>query len=538
MRPTTLKLAFVLLLLFVTTNRALSQAPSQVSRFHNPILPGFNPDPSITRVDDDFYIATSSFVMFPGIPIYHSKDLVNWELIGHAISNAKDLKFDGLKDEKGIWAPTLRFHKGVYYIFSNCNQCGGNFFVTAQNPRGPWTEPVWLKDAPGVDPSPFWDDDGKSYYLGNEWGFKGARPGQVIIWMQQIDLLKGQLIGEKRVLTSGYANNAAYTEGPHLYKIDGRYLLLVAEGGSGPNHAVTAHHSSSLWGPYTADQINPVLSHRQLGVDYPIQAAGHADLVQTQDGDWWAVCLAERVIHGSVPLARETFLSKVEMQDGTPIFNPGAGSLLQEQERPSLPWSPLGPPSLKTWLQGREIPSDWETIRTSTRQFLQLGDGRLTILLSPETLDDLSGTSNLVRRIKDFHFSFTTSMQFSPMRDGEEAGLTVYRQRDNYISFLKGKSAITVIRKENGKKAVVSSVPYVGYAVCLRVETNDLGLRFSYGQDASHMSPLGLAQSMSFLSENQINRFNGPVVGLYATSNRKPSKANAIFTSLEYVGLP
>ena len=221
-RYSTLKKALILVL---TCLSILAKAQNSPVNFQNPILPGFSPDPSICRVGDDYYLATSSFVWYPGIPVYHSKDLVNWKLIGHGISRPSQLDFSRMKDKNGIWAVTIRHHNGLFYLITTCNDCGGNFYITAKNPAGPWSDPVWLKDAPGIDPSLFWDDDGKCYYTGNTWHFKGSWPKQCAIWMQELDLNQKKLVGERKMLTYGHAANAPYTEAPHLYKIDGKYLL-------------------------------------------------------------------------------------------------------------------------------------------------------------------------------------------------------------------------------------------------------------------------------------------------------------------------
>ena len=273
---------------------------TEPTTFNNPILPGYHPDPSITRVGDDYYLVNSTFIWFPGLPIYHSKDLVNWKLIGHALDRPDMVDLTGLADLLGIYAPTIRYHDGLFYIITTCTYCEGNFYITAKDPSGPWSDPIWLKDAPGIDPSLFWDDDGKCYYTGSGPVVKEDWPTQRDIYIQELDLAQKKLVGEPKHLTFGHANNASFTEGPHIYKRNGKYMLMVAEGGTGDAHAMTIHHSDSIYGPYVADYINPVISHRHLGKDYPIQATGHADLVETQNGEWWSVMLGKRPIDGLV----------------------------------------------------------------------------------------------------------------------------------------------------------------------------------------------------------------------------------------------
>ncbi|MDE6532510.1 MAG: glycoside hydrolase family 43 protein [Muribaculaceae bacterium] len=349
----------------MVASMCIAEVPRTVE---NPIIPGFNPDPSICRVGEDYYLVTSSFAFYPGLPIYHSKDLVNWELIGHAIDekNIGGFHFDGLGDNDGIWAPTIRHHDGKFYISSTMWKGGGNFILTSDSPTGPWHGPVWVEGASGIDPTIFWDDDGKSYYIGNRYDFKQSWPGQVGIQIQEIDLeneAKGEvtekktgltfeapvyrLKGDNYILSFGHAMNSRYAEGPHIYKIEGRYYLIMAEGGSGNYHAVTVHCSDSIFGPYVPQQINPVLTHRHLGDGYPVQNIGHADLVQTPRGDWYAVCLGNRYISENglegryCPLGRETWLVEVSLQNGQIVMSPGTGIVGQEVKAPDLPWTPV-----------------------------------------------------------------------------------------------------------------------------------------------------------------------------------------------------
>lgn len=282
MKKKTLQL---LLTVLFTINLGAQEAPST---FKNPILSGFYPDPSICRVGDTYYMVNSTFEWFPGVPVHKSKDLVNWEKIGYCIHRPEQIDYDGnIKNSNGIFAPSIRYHNGTFYMITTMLGGKGNFIVTAKDPAGPWSDPMWIKDAPGIDPSLFWDDDGRCYYTGTgviegdpeEWPGKGG------IWMSEIDPDKGVLIGEKKQLTYGHASNARWAEGPHLFKIDCEYLLLIGEGGTSEFHAVTVFNSKNLWGPYTPNHANLVMTHRHLGFSYPIVQTGHADWGQTQIGE-------------------------------------------------------------------------------------------------------------------------------------------------------------------------------------------------------------------------------------------------------------
>lgn len=506
------------------------------ANFINPILPGFHPDPSICRVEDDYYLVTSSFTWFPGIPIYHSKDLVNWELIGHGITRPDMINMKGLNDNDGIWAVTIRYHNGIFYLITTASKSGGNFYITATNPRGPWSDPVWLKDAPGIDPSLFWDDDGRCYYTGNRWDFEKSWDSQCAVWMQELDLSNGKLIGKPKILTYGHANNATYAEGPHIYKIDGRYMLLMAEGGSGYHHAVTVHHSDSLWGPYIADKTNPVLTHRNLGKNYPIQHVGHADLVQTPNGEWYSVVLGIRNIGGYNPLARETFLCQVAFEDGTPLYNPGHGMVLAEQARPNLPWTPVRQEPARDNFEEENLSSRWYFVRIPQKKFYNLSKDHLTLFLQPEVVDSLVSAAMIIQKIKHHHFTATTKLTFDTEKDNEQAGLIIYRTANSFYSLMKDKSSIVLSKKNLGKKELIERIPYSGQVVFLQVEANGLDVNFSFGKTADKLKAIGGTQSMIVISDNKFNKFNGPGIGMYATSNGKQSNNKAMYDWFEYIG--
>ena len=420
-------LLILLKFLFFFTLSYSQEAPSN---FQNPILPGYHPDPSICRVGEDYYLVNSSFTWFPGLPIYHSKDLVNWEQIGNAVSDPESYNFDGLKDKLGLFAPTIRHHEGTFYIINTCVGCKMNFYITAKDPAGPWSKPNWLKDAPGIDPSLFWDDDGKCYYTGMNGIKEKDWPNQTVVYNQELDLKTGKLVGERHELTYGHANNASYTEGPHLYKINGKYLLLVSEGGTEFNHAMSVHHSDKVNGPYVTDIVNPVLSHRHLGQDFPLYAIGHGDLVETQNGEWWSVMLGKRLNQGITTLARETFLAKVDFEGQTPVFNKGKGRVLFEQKRPDLPWTPVPEVPIVDQFEDEKLAFKWCTVRTPKTSFYELKDGKLKLKVREEVMSDLTNSSLLIQRIVDHDFEASTHLSFKASKQNEQAGLSIYRTNE------------------------------------------------------------------------------------------------------------
>lgn len=519
----------------------LSLAYSQPETYKNPVIPGFHPDPSICRAGDDYYLVTSTFEWFPGIPVFHSRDLVNWNLIGYGITRPDQVELPaGLGDSRGIYAVTIHYHDGMFYLITTCVQCGGNFFLTAKDPSGPWSGPVWLHSR-GIDPSLFWDDDGKCYYVGHA-NISGITdwPDKNGVWMQELDPQQGKLIGPQKQLTHGHASNARWTEGPHLFKIDGIYMLLVAEGGTGFHHAVTVFHSENVWGPYIPCHSNPVLTHRHLGLDFPVHSVGHADLVQTAEGEWWAVSLGKRKYEGYTLLARETFLTPVrfENQEGlpTPVFNPGEGKVPFEHKRPGLPWNPWPSRPVRDHFQGETLALEWNFLRTPLDKWYKLDKGCLGIRLRPEVIDSLVNPSLIAQRIRHHHFYAMTSMDFSGKKDHEEAGLVLYRKSTHHIQLIKRRNELLLIRTENGRSEILDKASWKSKKVVLKVEADGIRARFSFGPDETHLQPVGGVVDLTVLSDEKAGGFNGPYIGMYATSNGNESHEWARFFWFEYAG--
>lgn len=306
----------------------------------NPVLAGFFPDPSVCRVDGDggawFYLVSSTFEYLPGLPVHRSRDLVHWELVGHVLDRPGQADLTGVGDSGGLFAPTIR-HDGDRFLVV-CTVVGGvpgssgNFVVTATDPAGPWSDPVWWQ-VDGIDPSILVDGD-RLWAHGTRLARDPEWDQQTEVWVREVDpstLLPGE---EEHIVWTGAVRGAVWAEGPHLYRREGRYYLLAAEGGTGFDHAVVVARADHPTGPYMGSPANPVLSHRQLGRGSPVTNVGHADLVEHPDGSTWALCLATRPWHGGDRLGRETFLVDVEWQDGWPVFAPGVGRLSSQPPRP------------------------------------------------------------------------------------------------------------------------------------------------------------------------------------------------------------
>lgn len=301
---------------------------------HNPILKGFYPDPSICRVGRDYYLVNSTFSYVPGVPVFHSRNLADWEQIGNVLTRKSQLVLDGATISRGIFAPSIRYHNGLFYMITTNVSYGGNFYVTAKDPAGEWSDPVYLKvpegvDA-GIDPSLYFEGE-KCYYVGQRQKADARFFGDCEVWMQELDLAKGELVGEAYSLYTGAMKDACWVEGPHLYRIGEYYYITCAEMGTSFEHSICVARSRELTGPYENYKCNPLLTHRHLGHGCPIQNIGHGDLVDTSEGDWYLVMLGTRPLNGAAEMGRETFLAKVEWEEGWPVVNPGEGRILWQQ---------------------------------------------------------------------------------------------------------------------------------------------------------------------------------------------------------------
>lgn len=509
--------------------------------FRNPIIPGFHPDPSICRVGEDYYLITSSFEWYPGLPIYHSKDLMNWQQIGHVLTRPSQLAMkEGMKHSSGLWAPTIRYNNGKFYVICTAQQAGGNFYVTADDPRGPWSEPIFLKDAPGIDPSLFFDDDGTCWYTGSINGTKhlDKYKNEDRIYIQRLDLEKGCLVGERKIISTGHAINAPFAEAPHVYKIGKKYMLIVAEGGTWNNHAVTAFMADSVTGPYVPGIANPVLTHRHLGKDIDITTIGHADLVQTQDGKWWSVMLGVRPLDGYNMLGRETFLTPVEFQNGWPVFNPGVGRVLALEKATGLTPHPFPAIPVRDDFDEKNLNVCWNFLRTPFTKWYKLDDGELIMDLRPERVEDLTNPSLIARRIQHFDFTATAMMNFSSKKENEEAGIIVMQNGLNHYRLVKqcksGKDSLYLVKVDKGNKQIVAAMPWKNKKVCLHLVAEGKVYRFYIGADKNNLVRIGNDQDATINSTNHAGGFIGPFVGMYASSNGNKSHNKVAFDYFDY----
>lgn len=515
--------------------------PEPVSRsFLNPILPGFYPDPSICRAGEDYYLVTSSFAYFPGIPLFHSKDLVHWEQVGHVLDRPSQLDLDGVGHSQGIYAPTIRFHDGRFYVITTNVSKGGNFIVTAERPEGPWSDPYWLPHAPGIDPSLFFDDDGRCYYVGTWEVPEGpAYYGDNEIWMRELDLDTMTLKGERYGLWRGALKHAIWPEAPHLYKKDGYYYLMIAEGGTDFHHAVTVARSRNITGPYEGCLSNPILTHRHLGRKYPIVNAGHGDLVETQNGEWWMVLLASRPYGGYYRnLGRETFLVPVTWEDGWPVASPGTGKVEFSYPCPDLPAWETGSPASVDHFNSDKLDPCWMFLRTPREDFYSLTErpGYLRLRVKPARLTELKNPSLVCRRQQHMSFSARTVLEFAPGRD-ESAGMVLlqsdrYHFRMDYA--LEGdQTTVRLVQCRDGVETIVRAVPWYSDRLEMLISAREQDFSFYIGNGEARI-PLAEKVDGRMLSTDVAGGFVGTTIGLFASGNGTESQNSADFDLFEY----
>lgn len=503
----------------------------------NPILSGFYPDPSICRVEKEFYLVNSSFVYFPGVPVFHSRDLAHWEQIGNILDREEQCPVDGSEISKGIYAPTIRYHKGIYYMITTNVSYGGNFIVTAEKPEGPWSSPYYLGDeAKGIDPSLFFDDDGKCYYVGTRPNPKGVRyNGDWEIWVRELDITGMKLVGESMAIWKGALKDVIWPEGPHIYKIGEYYYLLHAEGGTGPEHSISVARSKELFQWFEGCPRNPIFTHRNLGMDYPVIYVGHGDMVDDGCGNWYIVMLASRPCKKHSSMGRETFLAKVTWENDWPVINAGIGKIEEQVEIP-----------LEEYRFGKEeMEHDHFHFYTDKLDDRFLGimkrnvdmyslkerTGFLRLYTRKEVIGKKENASYLGVRQKSYRFSVSAGVEFTPAKMNETAGLVLYQNHENHLRMEIIKTAFgrsfRTMAYIHGKEQVISEL------VLEQKGLLDIQLRASE-QKAEVWIAEGdnlkmAAKNIDLLpyTTEEAGGFVGCTVGMYASSNGTDSKNHA-----------
>ncbi len=524
-------------------------------KYNNPILSGFYPDPSICRVGKDFYLVNSTFAYFPGIPIFHSTDLLHWKQIGNAIDRPGQLNYDGHQISKGLFAPTIRHNKGIFYILCTLIETGGNFIITAENPAGPWSDPIWLTDANGIDPSIFFDDNGKVWYCGTRPAPEGeAYPGNYEIYIQEINLTllavgKNPLTGKSTGIWRGALRDVIWPEGPHIYKKNDWYYLLHAEAGTSVDHAVCVARAKNIFGPWEGKKSNPILTHRYLGKNTDIINVGHADMVDDPNGNWWMVLLASRPFYGVCPLGRETFMVPFHWEDDWPCISSKSGLVELEYPLPPLPASNTAPVwSYETACDHftDTLPIDWLTLRMPANKYdaafsLKNRPGALRLFTKAETLRDLGHPAFAGKRIKHKNWTFSACMEFSPRTAGESAGIVLlqsedYQYRFEIFSNSFGKPSIRLIRAAGKADEIITAgeclapESHTVLAVCCE----EMALSFFYGKDQYSLTCFEEHVDARILSSEYAGGFVGTLAGVFASGNGKDTGHYADVLWTEY----
>ena len=523
--------------------------------FQNPILPGYYPDPSICRKGEDYYLVTSSFEYFPGVPVFHSRDLVHWQQLGHCLDRPSQLSMEGLRCSKGIYAPTIRYHqeRDLFYMITTLVKndpywTNVNFFVTAKDPAGPWSDPVVIEGAEGIDPSLLFDEDGSAYYVGNMRSDPENLSNQNrYIWAQRIDLDTGALLGEKHILRKdGALYHAKCPEGPHLYKINGWYYLLTAEGGTARNHSVTIYRSRHVFGPYEGNPRNPLITHRNMRSDCPISSVGHADMIQTQTGQWWAVLLGTRTIGDTIrsSLGRETFLIPVAWEEEWPVFSPETGHVEASFPLPDLlPFYPQEE-AICDQFEEKKLTPRWMTLRTygeESRYSLTRRPGWLSLALKAGMLTQETSPAFLGQRQRHKAFSVRTKMDFAPGSEKESAGMVVLMSNGFHFrmekTFVQGRPSMVLTQCVAGEEKILACAECSSSVVWMKITARKNMYDFYYAEEPEYWISLKQQVDGRFLSVDQAGGFNGAFIGLYASGNGTDRPDWADFDWFEYQSL-
>ncbi len=537
----------------------------------NPIMPGFYPDPSVCAVGEDYYLVNSTFAYFPGLPVLHSRDLVHWEQIGNVMDRASQLPLAGAGHSQGLFAPTIRWHEGIFYVICTNVSHGGNYVVTAGNPEGPWSEPHYLEGADGIDPSLFFDDDGKCYYIGTHPNPEGCRyDGDWYIWIQELDLNTWKLVGEHKNVWNGAMRGVHWPEGPHLYKRGDYYYILHAEGGTGPEHAVSVCRSKHIWGPYENNFCNPILTHRHLGREYPVKYVGHGDLFRTPAGEWYMTMLAVRPLEGYTTMGRETFLARVTWEDDWPVVNAGVGRLTNRVKINLPQWLPEQDPDSHTSrsrgrnaVPGSDRSYDFARMAALGDEFLYLRNPKLShytleagkglyLTATSVTLKEQGSPSYL--GIRQQHHAFRMEAALVAGQPGESsekeggstcdhgcrnyhAGLALLQSNAYHLRLEVYQGRLQVILCQKGQDTMAGSIqlPALQCDAILKLYLQVDGLRVTAGYTAGHLDiPAAENLDIRSLSTEVAGGFVGCTAGIYAMVREETEDCRVLFKSLSY----
>lgn len=522
-------------------DRVYQENPLKEGEFYNPILQGCYPDPSICRKGNDYYLVTSTFAMFPGVPIFHSTDLVNWKQIGHVLDRKSQLKVEDCGISAGIYAPTIRYNANndtFYMITTQFSGGFGNIVVKTKDPMKGWSDPIKLAFN-GIDPDIFFDDNGKAYIVHNDAPDRGKElyEGHRVIKIWEYDVEKDSVIqGTSKIIVDGgvdITKKPIWIEAPHMYKKNGKYYLMCAEGGTGDNHSEVVFISDSPKGPFKPWNNNPILSQRHLPTDRPnkIDWAGHADIVEGQDGKYYGVFLGIRPNTANmVNTGRETFILPVDWSGTFPVFENG---LIPMECKIKTPAGVVNHQGKDGFFQNgnftftenftsANLDYRWVGLRTDPKDIVTIGKkGGLKMVTYASNIKEVKPISALFYRQQHARFSAQTTVNFKPKSDNDLAGLTCYQsERFNYVFGItkEGKKDILILaRTERGKTTIIAKTEVdVKQPITLYVDGMDNDYKFNYSVGGEVMN-LGGTVSGDILSTNRAGGFTGAMIGLYTT---------------------
>lgn len=555
------------------------------NKLKNPIIPGFYPDPSICRVGDDFYLACSSFELCPGVPVFHSRDLAHWKQICYAMTPENGFHVEKNSGVGGVMAPTLRYHDGIFYIINTNFSDEGNYIITAKDPAGPWSEPHWLKDVPGIDASLFFDDDGQAYIMGtgDVWD-NGVGVKERGIWLAKYDVENFCMLGEPVTIFNSALRVGASPESPHLYHIGEYYYLMIAEGGTEHYHAVMVARSKELFGFYEGNPANPVMTHRHMGFTCPIINVGHADLVELPDGSWYAIMLASRLIEGECKnLGRETFICPVVWERGWPLFSPETGKVEWEYDAPEcLPWEEdifsqkdmqgehsgtgeMKRPGMETVredFESEKLDFCWSFWGRPYHDFYKIENSALHLKCVRQSLvEELRPMNFGAEKSEEYDTAFlacrqcsidttaTCHMRFLP-KGQESAGLAVAQAMNHQYHLERavnqGKQVLRLVLYTADydvppyfpgftsvtHREVVTEIPYGAEKIVLQFRIEGERFTVCYGETKENMKELCVADGAR-INPEKVGCMTGTMIGMFASGNGEECKNWAEFDWFE-----
>jgi GH35 family endo-1,4-beta-xylanase/beta-xylosidase len=486
----------------------------------NPLLHGCYPDPTIINVDGDFYLANSTFSYYPGVPIWHSTDLKNWQRLGFVLNRPSQLELpDSIRIAGGVYAPALAYNPAnkLFYMINTLVDNGGNYYVTTPDPKsGVWSDPVWLPEVGGIDPSFLFDTDGKAYIVNNDVPVGGPTyDGHRAIFIREFDWQTGKVCSEQRMIINGGVNpaeNPVWIEGPHLYHINGKYFLMCAEGGTGTDHSEVIFESNSLNEPFTPCKINPILTQKDLskGRENAVTCAGHADLVQGADGNWYAVFLAVRpyTTDNHDIMGRETYMLPVQWVDGQPI--------IQYPEEP-IAIAPKKVVDARLWTDSG-LTNDAFMLRNPVKQLYTVSNGNLVLDAKSTKLVDRKAPAMVCRWVTELEFEASTTVSFNPETADDVAGLLLFQDDDHYITLgiSRDDSNNLCVKLSDKCGATLNdyTLPIDSTSADLKVAADGKGTYSFFVNNKK----LDKTISADILSTKTANNFTGTAVGVYATA--------------------